>query len=266
MDKNELKIIVCVKQVPANADVEMDAEKGTLIRDGIKTEVNPFDMYAIEESIRLKERYGARVTAISMGPAQAVESLREAIAMGCDDAILLSDKKFAGADTLATAYTLACGIRKINNFDMVICGLKTTDGDTGQVGGSLAEELGIPYINYVRKIIDLNKNGGSLERTMDNYYERIKFPLPVLITVTKETNEPRYISFKMRRMAMNAPVDIWSANDLNGDEDRFGLDGSPTRVVKIFKPKARDRGTLIKGNKEEQVRQVIEKLKENKII
>ncbi len=266
MVKNKLEIIVCVKQVPSNSDVKMDTQKGTLIREGVKTEINPFDMYAIEEAVRLKERYGASITVISMGPKQAEESIIEAIAMGCDNGILLNDKKFAGADTLATAYTLACGIRKIKNFDMIICGQKTTDGDTGQVGGSLAEELGISCINYVREILELTDESGILERTMDNYYERIRFSLPILITVTKETNEPRYISFKMRRSAMTAPIKILSSGNLNGDGKRFGLDGSPTRVVQIFKPVTHPKGILVKFKKNEQVSQFINKLKEHKII
>lgn len=252
--------------MPATTDVMIDAETGTLIRDGILTEVNPFDMYAIEEAVRLKERYGAEITVISMGQPQAEASLKEAIAMGCDSAVLLTDIKFAGADTLATAYTLACGIKKIGAYDLVLCGLKTTDGDTGQVGSSLAEELDIPHIGYIRKIITLKDSVKRLERSLDDYHEIVEFLLPVVITVTKEANEPRYPSFKRRRMAKTASILVWTADDLGGYQKRFGLDGSPTRVIKIFHPLPRGKGELIKGHPNMQARCLVQKLKEIKII
>ncbi len=264
MDK--LKIIVCIKQVPAQTDVMMDQEKGTLIREGVLSEVNPFDMYAIEEAIRLKEKYGGEVDVISMGPPQADAALREAIAMGCNNAILLTDKKFAGADTWATAYTLASGIKKIGSYDIIMCGLKTTDGDTGQVGPSLAEELGIPFIGYVRKIIDLKERSISLERVLDDYYEIVESKLPVVVTVTKEANEPRYPSFKRQKMAKETPISTWNLKDLGGKEKRYGTEGSPTEVVKIFPPPARGKGEIIKGKPEYQAKILIEKLKEKKIL
>lgn len=263
---NSLKIIVCIKQVPANSDVKIDYKKGTLIRDGILTEVNPFDMYAIEEAVRLKERYGAKITVISMGLPQAEDSLREALAMGCDSAILLTDRKFSGADTLATAYTLACGIKKIVTYDLVICGLKTTDGDTGQVGPGLAEELDIPYIGYVRKIIILKDSIICLERSLDDCYEIVEFPLPAVITVTKEANEPRYPSFKRRLIAKKASILVWTEDDLRSDRKRLGIDGSPTRVIKIFPPPLQGKGELIKGHPNMQAKRLIQKLKEIKII
>lgn len=264
---NRLKIIVCIKQVPAKTtDVMMDYEKGTLIREGILTEVNPFDMYAIEEAVRLKERYDAEITAISMGPPQAEVALREALAMGCDNAILLTDRKFAGADTLATAYTLMCGIKKTGTYNLVICGLKTTDGDTGQVGSSLAEELDIPYLGYIRKIITFKDNAIFLERSLDDYYEIVESLLPVVITVTKEANEPRYPSFKKQRMAKTASILTWTADDLGVYPERFGLEGSPTRVIKIFPPPSREKGELIKGDPNAQAKCLVHKLKEIKVI
>ncbi len=266
MRNNGLNIIVCIKQVPATTEVSIDPETGTLIREGIEVTVNPFDLYAIEEGIRLKERFGGKVTAISMGPPQAESSLREAIAMGCDDAVLLTDKSFAGADTLATSYTLACGIRKIGTYDLIICGLKTTDGDTGQVGPGLAEELGVPHVSYVRKVIDVTNNCILLERMIESDYERVEAPLPCLITVTKEINEPRLPSFKRKLMARRAQITIWNSKDLDGELRRFGLNGSPTRVVKIFHPPPRGGGEIITGDPKEQVERLIEKLKELRIL
>ena len=262
----KFKIIVCVKQVPGQTDAMMDYEKGTLIRDGIIAEVNPFDMYAIEEAIRLKERYGGEIEVISMGPPQSETSLKEALAMGCDNAILLTDKKFAGADTLATAYTLASGIRKIDTYDLIICGLKTTDGDTGQVGPSLAEELGIPFIGYIRKILNFEEKSICLERSLDDYYEIVKSKLPVVITVTKEANEPRYPSFKRQRMAKEASILIWGSEDLDSDMKKFGTEGSPTNVIKIFPPPSRRKGELIKDKPNNQAKIILEKLKEKKLI
>jgi len=262
----ELNIIVCIKQVPATTEVMIDPKTGTLIREGVESTVNPFDMYAIEEGIRLKERYGGTVTAISMGPPQAETSLREALAMGCDRAILLTDRAFAGADTLATAYTLACGIRKIAKYDLIICGLKTTDGDTGQVGPGLAEELGIPHISYVRKIIDVKESSISLERSLDDIYEDIEAPLPCLITVTKEINEPRLPSFRLKLKARKAPITVWDAEQLAGDPKRFGLEGSPTRVIKVFHPPPRAGGEIITGDPQTQVDRLIQRLKEWNIL
>ena len=266
MSRKELNIIVCIKQVPATTEVMIDTKTGTLIRDGIEATVNPFDMYAIEEGLRLKDKYGGEVTVLSMGPPQAEASLREALAMGCDKAVLLSDRAFAGADTLATGYVLACGIRKIGRCDLVICGTKTVDGDTGQVGPGLAEELGAPHVSCVRKIIAIGESSVSLERVLDDCYERVKAPLPCLITVTKEINEPRLSSFKGKLMAKKAPITVWSAEHLVGDPKRYGLNGSPTRVVKVFHPPSRQGGEVITATAEIQVERLIQKLKELKVL
>lgn len=263
---NRLKIIVCVKQVPATTEVMIDSKTGTLIREGVEAAVNPFDMYAIEEAIRLKERYGGEVTAISMGPPQAESCLREALAMGCDDSVLLTDRAFAGADTLATAYTLAYGIRKIGMYDLVICGLKTTDGDTGQVGPGLAEELGIPHLSYVRKVIAVREESIILERSLDDFYERVEVPLPCLTTVTKEINEPRLPSFKRKLMAKKAQITVWGADQLRGDIKRFGLEGSATNVVKVFHPPPRRGGEIMTGTPEVQAERLIQKLRELRIL
>ena len=261
LDKG-MRIIVCVKQVPATAEIMIDPKTGTLVREGVESTVNPFDMYAIEEGVRLKERYGGIVTAISMGPRQAEAALREALAIGCNEAILLSDRSFAGADTLATAYTLARGIRNIGSYDLIICGLKTTDGDTGQVGPGLAEEMGMPHVSYVRKIVDVKEDTINLERSLDDVYEQVQAPLPCLITVTKEINEPRLPSFKLKLMAKRASITVWDSSSLDGDPERFGLEGSPTRVVKVFHPEPRASGEVITGDPRTQAERLVQRLRE----
>lgn len=261
-----MEIIVCIKQVPATAEVRIDPTTSTLIREGVEATVNPFDMYALEEGIRLKERYGGRITVLSMGPSQAESSLREALALGADRAILLSDRAFAGADTLATSYTLACGIRKIGFYDIIICGLKTTDGDTGQVGPGLAEELGIPHVSYVRRIIDITGKALLVERSLEDIYEEIETSLPSLITVTKEINEPRLPTFKGKMAARKAPIESWNTNDVGGALERFGIRGSPTQVIKVFTPQPRSKGELLQGNPKSQAEQLVKRLVERRLI
>ena len=261
-----MNILVCIKQVPETTEVKIDPETGTLLREGVKAVVNPFDMYAIEEGIRLKEKHGGKAIAITMGPPQAESALRDAIALGCDDAILLSDKAFAGADTLATSYTLACAIRKIGAFDLIICGLKTTDGDTGQVGPGLAEQLGIPHVCYLRKIIEIKKSNMRVERFIGDGYEIIDVFLPCLITVTKEINEPRFPSLKGKIKAKKAQIPTWMARDLGGDVKRFGLNGSATRVIKIFHPAPPSKGEIILGDPSAQAEKLVQKLRELKML
>ena len=260
-----MKIVVCIKLVPAITDVKIDPETGTLIREGVESEVNPFDLYAMEEGIRLKERYGGKVVALSMGPPQAERALRDAIARGCDDAVLLTDRKFAGADTLATSYTLSCALRKIGQYDLIVCGHKTTDGDTGQVGPGLAEWLGIPHVSYVRRVIDGNDRSIVVERSIDSSYEEIETPLPCLITVTKEINVPRLPSLRRKIESRRTPLQTWTSTDL-GKEGKFGLDGSATRVIKAFDPPPRPGGERLQGNPQTQVHQLVTKLKERRIL
>jgi electron transfer flavoprotein beta subunit len=263
---DSMEIIVCIKQVPATMDVNIDQEKGTLIREGVEAAINPFDLYALEEGLRLKERYGGRCTVISMGPQQAEAALREAIALGFDRAILLSDRAFAGSDTLATGYALACGIRKAGVFDLIICGLKTTDGDTGQVGPGLAEELDIPHISYVKKIVDVKTKVITVERSLEDFYEEVESPLPCLLTVTKEVNEPRLPTFKGKMASRKAPIEVWKADDLGNAYDRFGLNGSPTWVVRIFNPPSRSKGEILQGDPRVQAAELVKRLVERKIL
>ena len=260
-----MKIVVCVKLVPAITDVKIDPETGTLIREGVESEVNPFDLYAIEEGIRLKEKHGGTVSALSMGPPQAERALRDAFARGCDDMILLTDRKFAGADTLATSYTLSRAIRKTGLYDLVICGHKTTDGDTGQVGPGLAEWLGIPHVSYVRKIIDVDDRCMVVDRSIDSSYEEIETPLPCVITVTKEINVPRLPSLRRKIESRRMPLQVWTSEDL-GREGRFGLEGSATRVIKVYAPPPRPGGELLRGDSQTQVRQLLSRLKQRHIL
>ncbi|MEM2902050.1 MAG: electron transfer flavoprotein subunit beta/FixA family protein [Candidatus Bathyarchaeia archaeon] len=258
--------MVCVKQVPETTEVKIDPKTGTLMREGVPAVINPFDLHAIEEGLRIREKVGGKVTVISMGPPQAEEAVRDALAMGCDEGVLLTDKAFAGADTLATSYTLACGIRKIGRFDLVICGMKTTDGDTGQVGPGLAQELGIPHVAYVNRINEIAEDCLVVEKLVEDGVEVIKCPLPCLITVLKGINEPRLPSLKTKLMARKAEIKKWGAGDLEGEQSRYGLDGSPTQVIKVFTPEPPSKGETIEGPPRVQAETLYMKLRELKVL
>ncbi len=257
-----MNIIVCLKQVPGTTDVKINPETNTLIRQGIKTIINPFDTYALEEGVRLRERYEGRVTVISMGPPQAEEALREAISVGVDEAVLLSDKAFAGADTWATAYTLGKAIDKLGQYDIIICGRQTIDGDTGQVGPELAEMLGIPFIAYVSQVEEIADGNIRVQRMIEEGHEIIESPLPAVITVAKEINVPRLPSLRGIMKSKNAPIPVWNIEDLSVDEERVGLSGSFTRVIKIFFPQRIHRAEILQGELEDQVDRLLGKLKD----
>jgi len=258
-------IIVCIKQVPEAGEVKIDPRTHTLIREGVKSQINPFDLNAIEEALRLKEKHDAKVTVITMGPPQAEQALREALAMGVDDALLLSDRAFAGSDTLATSYALAAAIRKLGRFDLVICGKQAIDGDTAQVGPGIAERLGIPQITYVR---ELHIDNGLIKakRMLEDGYEWLQAPLPALVTVVKQINEPRYPSLKGILQARKAEIPVWTPADIDADLGKIGFDGSPTRVIKIFTPQRERQAEIFTGNLYEIVEKVINMLKENELI
>ena len=256
-----MDIIVCIKQVPNTTEVRIDPETNTLIRQGVECIINPFDMYAIEEGIRLKEKHGGKVTVVTMGPPQAEMALREALSLGCDAAILVSDRYFAGSDTWATSYVLSQAIKKIGSFDMVICGKQASDGDTAQVGPGTSTFLDIPQVTYVKKIEEIDGKKARVERMTEEGYEIIETPLPCLITVVKEINEPRLPSLKGKMKARKAEITKWTAEDLNCDFDKIGLDGSPTRVVKIFTPPPRKGGVILKGEVDEIADKLASELK-----
>lgn len=251
-----LNIVVCVKQVPDTTDVRIDPKTNTLIREGVESIMNPFDMYAVEEALRVKEKHEGKVTVISMGPPQAESVLREAISMGVDEGVLLSDRAFAGSDTWATSYTLAKGIQSIGQFDIIICGKQAADGDTAQVGPGIAVHLNIPQITYVKKVENIENGNITVERLIEEGYEIIEASLPCLMTVVKEINEPRIPSLKGMMRSKKAEIKAISAADLDVKSEYLGLDGSPTQVVKIFSPPVRQKGEMFTG----EVSDIVEKL------
>ena len=261
-----MNIIVCLKQVPGTTQVKIDPQTNTLVRQDIKNIVNPFDTYALEEGVRIKERYGGKVTAISMGPPQAEEVLREAISSGADEAILLSDRAFAGSDTLATSYTLARAVNKFQEYDLVICGRQTIDGDTAQVGPELAEMLRIPFVAYVSQIEEIDNGQIRVQRMVEDGHEVIETSLPAVITVAKDINVPRLPSLRGLAKAKSAVIPVWTAEDLGADEDKVGLSGSATRVIKIFFPQRVSRGEMLQGSVESQAESLISKLREAKLV
>lgn len=257
-----MNIIVCIKQVPDTAHVKMDPQTNTLIREGVESIINPFDMYAIEEAVRTKEKLGGNVIVITMGPPQAGAALRETISMGADEAILISDRAFAGSDTWATSYTLACAIRKIGKFDIIFCGKQAADGDTAQVGPGVSMHLDIPQVTYVKKIEEITADRARVERMTEEGYEIIETPLPVLFTVVKEINDPRIPSLKGKIKAKSAQIKTLTAKDIDADEKSLGLNGSPTQVVKIFTPPPREGGLMLTGSTEDIVDKLVEVLKD----
>ncbi len=261
-----MNIVVCLKQVPGTTQVKIDPQTNTLVRQGIKNIANPLDTYALEEGVRIKERYGGKVTAISMGPPQAEEVLREAISTGADEAILLSDSAFAGSDTLATSYTLARAINKIQVYDLVICGRQTIDGDTGQVGPELAEMLEIPFVAYVSQIEEIDNRYMRVQRMVEDGHEVIESPFPAVITVVKEINVPRLPSLRGLAKAKSAVIPTWTAQELGVDKDMVGLSGSATRVIKIFFPQRVRHGEILQGSQESQAESLINKLRGAKLI
>jgi electron transfer flavoprotein beta subunit len=231
------------------------------MREGVKSIINPFDMYAIEEAVRLKERFGGKVSILTMGPPQADAALREAISMGADEGFLVCDRAFAGSDTWATSYTLAGAIKKIGSFDLVICGKQASDGDTAQVGPGISTHLNIPQVTYVKKVEEATDRMMRLERMLEEGYEIIETPLPALITVVKEINEPRIPSLKGLMRAKSAKITMLTQKELNLDPQQIGLCGSPTQVVKIFTPVPRQGGQMLKGETDDLAGQLVELLR-----
>lgn len=264
-----MKIVVCIKQVPDTTDVKIDPKTNTLIREGVASITNPFDDYAVEEALLTKEKYGGEVHVITMGPPQAIDVLKNAFALGADKVYLVSDKAFAGADTLATAYALSKTIQTIiGDVDLVICGKQAIDGDTAQVGPGVATRLGIPQLTYVSKVreIDIAKKRIVVERMLENGKEVVESSLPALITVIKDINEPRLPSLLGIKKAAKAQIPTITAKDIQADENRIGLKGSPTWVKKVFSPEARGGGEILKGEIGEVISLLANKLMDTKFI
>ncbi len=260
-----MNIIVCIKQVPDTNQMKFDKETYSLVREGVPFIINPFDENAIEAGLQIKEEHGGSVTVITMGPMQAKDSLRHAIAMGADQAILLSDRRFALADTLATSYTLATAIKKIGNFHIILFGKQSIDSDTAQVGPSVAEFLNIPQITYARKI-KIENNTVIAERAIDDYIEVMQSSIPVAITVVREINKPRHPSLKGVLRAKKIDIPVWTPEDIDADPARIGKSGSATVVTGTFTPSLRGKNEIISGTPEEIAEKLFEKLRESNII
>jgi len=259
-----MNIIVCIKQVPGTTQVRINPETNTLIREGVEAIINPFDENAIEAALQLRDKHGGKVTVITMGPPQAANALKDAIALGVDDVILVSDRAFAGADTWATSYTLSQTIRKIGQYDLIICGKQAIDGDTAQVGPGVAEFLGLPQATFA---VGIEVNDGVLKvnRLLEETNEIIELKLPAMVTVVKQINTPRMPSFKGKIKAKNAAVTQWNAKEINAEESKIGLKGSPTSVVKIFTPPPKGGGEILSGSIDEAVDSLVKKLRDRKV-
>jgi electron transfer flavoprotein beta subunit len=257
-----MHFIVCIKQVPNTTDIKIDPKTNTLIREGVESILNPFDAYAIEEAVRLKEAHGGTITAISMGPPQVEATLREAVSLGVDEIILLSDRKFAGADTWATSYTLAAAIRKLGAYTLILTGQQAIDGDTAQVGPGIAAHLDIPQTCFVRKVESLEGCKTKVQRLMEDGYDSVEMKLPALISVVKEINTPRLPSLRGKRNAKSVEMKIWTAEDLGLEESKIGLNGSPTQVMNIFSPKHEKQVEKFEGSADEAAELIIKRLHE----
>jgi electron transfer flavoprotein beta subunit len=263
-----MDIIVLVKQVPDTTDVKLDPKTGNLIREGIEGIMNPDDAHALEAAIRLKESLGGKITVLSMGPAQAVDAISEAIGMGADEGILLSDRAFAGADTWATSTTLGKAIKKAGKYDLILCGRQAIDGDTAQIGPQVAEYLGLPQVSYVYDMEKATKKSMVVKRRLEDGFERIQCSLPALLTVIGDMNRPRYshVGRLIDACGEKAKIKIWNAADIGVQTRDVGLEGSLTHVIKTFAPKFKRQGEMLSGDTETVVEELVGKLKDNMLI
>jgi electron transfer flavoprotein beta subunit len=260
-----MNIVVCIKQVPDTTEIRLDPVKGTLIREGVPSIMNPDDKGGLEMALRLKDQYGAHVTVLTMGPLQAEAILREAFAMGTDRAILLSDKKFAGADTLATSNTLAAALRLLD-FDLIITGRQAIDGDTAQVGPQIAEHLDLPQVSYVEDLKFADDKRFTIRKAIEEAYQIVEVETPCLITVLASANKARYMSVKGIIEAFGKDIERWNADCLSIDEQKLGLNGSPTRVAKSFTKGLKPAGQLYEVTSAEAVDIIMNKLREKFVI
>ena len=261
-----MNIIVCIKQVPDSTRVKVDPKTGTLIRAGVPSILNPYDHYALEKALAIKAKTGAKVTVLSMGPAQAVAVLRLALALGADEGVLLSSRAFAGSDTWATSYALAMAIRKIGSFDMILCGQMAIDGDTAQTGPGIAFHLGIPQITFCESV-DSDGSRAVVKKLIEGGHQILEADLPVLITMTMPVDyAPKYPSFMAAHKAQDKKTVTWTEKEIGADMHKLGLEGSPTRVSRIFPPAARQKGEMFNGSAEEMAAKFEEILKKESFI
>lgn len=262
-----MNILVCIKQVPASNKVEVDPVTGVLKREGADSKLNPYDLYALEAALRLKEAHGGSISVLSMGPPQAMTVIREAFSMGCDAGALISDRRFGGADVLATAYTLSQGARKLGNFDLILCGKQTTDGDTAQVGSEMAEFLGIPSVSNVRRIGEVSETAVTVEMDMPGDIETTLIPFPCLLSVDKDIYMPRLPSYVKKQATRDREIQIFSLDDMEDtDEKHYGLNGSPTQVQRIFPPESNTVQEFWRGDGQELGDRLFEKLRTEKFL
>lgn len=261
-----MHVVICIKQVPDTKNVRIDPKTNTLVRQGVESITNPFDLYAIEAALQLKDSLGAKTTVVTMGPPQAEESLRQALSLGVDEAVLLSDRAFAGADTWATSRTLAEAIKKLGPVDLVVCGKQAIDGDTAQVGPEVATLLDLPCITYVRKIEIEDGNGTmKVERATDSGYEILRVQIPAVVTVIREIGEPRIPGLRHKIRSKKQEILVWGAEQLGLDPEEVGLQGSYTQVVKVFSPPPRGERQMLSGTVEEMARELVRILKSSNV-
>lgn len=261
-----MHIVACIKQVPDTSEVRIDPERGTLIREGVESILNPLDAYAVEAGVALREGLGGTVTALSMGPPQAEAAVCEAVARGCDRGVLLSDRAFAGADTWATSYTLARAVRGLDGVRLVVCGKQAIDGDTAQVGPALAVHLGWPQVTCVREVVEADAESMVLCRMTDYGDETLRVALPAVLTVLKDLNVPRLPSLVRVMYARRCAVERWGAGEVGGDAAQLGLDGSPTRVVRVFTPPRRGECVLLDDEPEVAAARLADALRAKKLV
>ncbi|MEW6668564.1 MAG: electron transfer flavoprotein subunit beta/FixA family protein [Thermodesulfobacteriota bacterium] len=263
-----MNIIVLVKQVPNTTEVKLDPKTGNLIREGIESIINPDDRHALEAAVGLKQDRGGKITVLSMGPPQAIDAVSEAMGMGADEGVLLTDRAFAGADTWATSTTLGMAIRKIGEFDLILCGRQAIDGDTAQIGPQVAEYLGVPQVSYVLDIEEVRKTSITVKRRLEDGFERIRCALPALLTVIWELNRPRYprVDRLIDACRENARIRLWNAADIVAQTRDVGLEGSLTHVIKTFAPKFQRQGEILQGDAKIAVKTLVGKLREKRLI
>lgn len=262
-----MKIVVCIKQVPATSDAKIDPETKTIVREGLKAIMNPFDLYAVEEGIQLRDKFGGEVIVLSMGPEKTLNSLREAISLGADRAILLSDRAFGGSDTWATSYTLAKAIAKIGDVDLVICGKQAIDGDTAQVGPGIAAHLDWVQATYVMQVVDADTQSIKVKRMHEDGYDICEMNFPAVLTVLKDINTPRVPTLKGCLAARKVEIPVWTHADIGAEIAKTGLDGSPTRVVKTAPPPPRNTiSKRIEGSAQDCARQLVQELRIRSIL
>ena len=261
-----MKIVVLVKQVPDSDDVRLDPKTGNLRREGVRSKINTTDRNVLEEAMLLKEKYGAAVTAVTMGPPQAKAVLMKALAFGCDDAVLLSDRAFGGADTLATSYTLSEAIRKIGNVDLILAGKNSEDGDTAQVGAAVAAFLDIPHVTLVSSA-DVSDGWVYCDRTLETHVEKVRAKLPALICITKDANTPRYPAPANILEAPDKPVAVWNAEAIGADRRRAGTAGSPSTTKKVYEPEKKAHDIVIfSGTVQEKAEQLVDMIREQNLL